>query len=226
MDYKEYIEKHPHWQRVRQVRLKFDNYQCAFCHCDVSEKFETHHLSYLHLGDERITDVVTLCTKCHSKFHNNWQKQQFWKGREPNHWEAFDLKHTAELCRRYWMLDKFISKDPDGPNLCNQTTQRDYIDIYFKECNVKDHPAIDTNDIGLFVRNKRWELVFDAEARGLTVEQFLDEYYGPKVRGKNPIRQEAGQCSTFNHAIKNMHTHYKENRNIKLLMEVVNNAET
>lgn len=179
----------------------------------------------MHLGDEHIRDVITLCHQCHSKFHNNWEKSKYWKGREEGHWEVFDLKHTAELCKLYWKEDKFISKDPEGPNLCNQNVQREYIDKYFKECSLSAHPTIDTNDILLFVRNKRWELVFEAESRGLTIEQFLDEHYGPKVRGKNPIRQEAGQCSTFNHSIKNMHRHYKENKNINLLMEVINNAE-
>jgi hypothetical protein len=78
----------------------------------------------------------------------------------------------------------------------------------------------------LFVRNKRYELFFDAEVRGLTVEEFLEEYYGPKVRGKNPLRQEAGKKGgPFDHTPESFHRHYEENKNIITLMEKVREIE-
>ena len=84
------------------------------------------------------------------------------------------------------------------------------------------HPRIDPNDISLFVRNKRYELFFEAESRGLSVEEFLDEYYGKKVRGKNPLRQEAGRKNgPFDHTPESFHRHYTENNNINILMKEV-----
>jgi len=80
IDYKDYIATHPHWQAVRKARYKFDQGECVVCHADVSEGFETHHLNYNHLGNEHLTDVVTMCSSCHTKFHNTWTKQNFWKG--------------------------------------------------------------------------------------------------------------------------------------------------
>lgn len=223
VDYGEYIRTSPYWQKVRKARYNFDKGCCVVCHRPLAPgEFETHHLSYMHLGSERIRDVLTLCPACHTVFHNNWQKQSFWKGREKGHWDAFDLENTARLCAKYYREDKFISKDPNGPNLCNSDVQREYIDKYLAAYGVllPTPPVIDPNDIGLFVRNKRWELFFEAEGRGLSVEQFLDEYYGPKVRGKNPIRQEAGKKNgIFDHTPKSFHTHYKENKNINILME-------
>lgn len=223
IDYEDYIRDHPHWQAVRQARFEFDNHACGICHVPLDgQRFETHHLSYMHLGNERIVEVLTLCCKCHTKFHNNWKRQDYWRGKERGHWEVFSLEHTAKLCLAYYKEDKYLCKDMNAPNLCNKDIQRLYIDKYFKEFNITDNPMIDPNDLGLFVRNKRYELVFDAEARGLTVEQFLDEFYGPKIRGQNPLRTEAGRKGgTYDHSFTSFHSHYKENPNINILMEEV-----
>lgn len=223
IDYRQYIDSHPHWQTVRQARFDFDEGRCVICHKDLrGEKFETHHMSYIHLGNEHMTDVITLCPRHHKIFHNNWSKQTYWKGRESGHWDVFDLEHTAILCRNYYKEDKFICKDANGPNLCNPNTAKEYIDRYFKEEQITKCPVIDPHDFELFVRNKRYEMVFEAEARGLTVEQFLDECYGEKVRGKNPLRQEAGKTKgPFDHTFESFHRHYKENKNLLTLMEEV-----
>lgn len=138
----------------------------------------------------------------------------------------FDLGHTARLCHHYWKNDRLISKDPDGPNLCSRENTRQLLDDYYRDFNLTSHPVIDPNDILLFIRNKRYELFFEAEERGLSVEEFLDEYYGPKVRGKNPIRQEAGKKGgSFDHEPKSFHKHYSENPNLNLLMDEVKKIE-
>lgn len=190
------------------------------------EAYQTHHLNYQRLGRERIRDVVTLCDACHKEFHQNWSKVEFWKGKEEGHWEVYSLKHTAKLCAKYWKTDRLISKNPDDPNLCSNDTDIQLIDDYFRSENLSEHPVIDPHDISLFVRNKRYELFFDAEKRGLSVEQFLDEYYGGKVRGKNPVRTEAGRKGgPFDHEPKSFHRHYIENRNLNILMEEVEIVE-
>lgn len=226
MDYKDYIANHPHWQTVRAARYKFDSGRCVVCHRELPNGYETHHLNYMHLGNEHMRDVITLCSDCHTKFHNNWRKQDFWKGRELGHWNTFSLEHTARLCAGCWKEDRLISKDPAAPNICNQDICRQYIDTYLKSITTGAPILIDPNDLSLFIRNKRYELFFEAEVRGLTLEEFLNEYYGPKVRGKNPIRQEAGRKGgPFDHKPASLHRHYKENRNINMLMKEVKNLE-
>lgn len=224
MDYKDYIDHHPHWQAVRQARFDFDNHMCVICHKKLDNcKYEIHHMNYDHLGDERLTDVVTMCTKHHTMFHSIWQKQKFWKGREPNHWDIYNIEHTAKLCIAYENEDLYISKNIDNPNLCNRDIARQYVDKYYAEYMPEGNPVIDPNDFTLYIRNKRYEMFFEAEARGLTVEEFLDECYGQKIRGKNPIRQEAGKKKgTFDHTPKSFHKHYSENKNINRLMDKVN----
>jgi hypothetical protein len=228
IDYDQYINEHPHWQVVRNARFRFDGGKCVICHRDLTGmQFQTHHMDYRHLGDEHMTDVVTMCPKHHALFHRNWVKQKYWIGRESGHWEVFDLEHTARLCRMYYKEDKFICKDVRAPNLCNSDTDREYIDKYVKTLHLDKAPIIDPHDLCLFVRNKRYEMVFEAESRGLTVEQFLDECYGPKVRGKNPLRSEAGKKNgTFDHTLESFHRHYSENKKINILMKEVKDAET
>ena len=227
IDYNEYIRSHPYWQKVRKTRFDFDGGRCVICHKDLhDEVYQTHHLHYQRCGHERLRDVITLCPGCHSDFHRSWTKSQFWQGKESGHWEVFDLPHTARLCHHYWRNDRLISRNEDDPNLCARDVCRQLLDDYFRDFQLTAHPIIDPNDIQLFVRNKRYELFFEAEERGLTVEQFLDEYYGQKIRGKNPLRREAGKKGgTFDHTPESFHRHYSENPNIIILMEEVHNLE-
>lgn len=227
IDYKKYIQSHPHWQKVRQARLEFDGCQCVICHKNLRNMpYQTHHLHYYRLGHERLRDVLTLCDSCHKEFHQSWQKSQFWKGKEPGHWEVFDLLHTARLCHHYWRRDRLICRDEAAENLCSSSVCREILDEYFRDFKLTEHPIIDPNDLSLFVRNKRYELFFDAEAKGKSVEEFLDDYYGPKVRGKNPLRQEAGRKKgPFDHTPESFHRHYAENNNINILMEEVKKLE-
>lgn len=220
IDYKDYINSHPHWQAVRMARFKFDEGRCVICRKDLhGEVFQTHHLHYQRLGNERLRDVITLCAQCHKEFHQSWSRSNFWKGKEEGHWECYSLEDTALLCAMYWKQDRLISRDPNDPNLCGKDACRQLIDDYFRDMQLTRHPRIDPNDISLFIRNKRYELFFDAEKRGLSVEEFLDEYYGPKVRGKNPLRQEAGRKGgPFDHTPESFRRHYLENKNINALM--------
>lgn len=227
IDYKEYL-KHPRWKKVREARLEFDGFKCVVCHRDMrGEPYETHHLSYQLLGRERLRDVVTMCPSCHKAFHQNWQRLEFWRGKEGGHWQVYDLNHTARICSRYWREDRLIARDPNGINLCSADVAAQVIDNYCRAEELTTCPIIDPHDITLFARNKRYELFFEAESRGLTVEQFLDEYYGPKIRGKNPLRQEAGRKDgPFDHTPESFHRHYKENKNIIQLMEEVMRIES
>lgn len=223
IDYKEYINNHPHWKKVRQARFEFDNGLCGICHKDLhGEVYNTHHLHYQRLGHERLRDVITLCPACHKAFHKTWVKSKFWQGKEEGHWEIYNLEHTARLCAWCWRRDRLISRDENGPNCCSKDVCRQLLDDYFREFQLTTHPVIDPYDISLFVQNKRYELYFEAESRGLSVEQFLDEFYGEKIRGKNKLRQEAGRKGgPFDHTPESFHRHYLENPNINLLMQEV-----
>jgi hypothetical protein len=223
IDYNEYIRKHPRWQSVKKARFDFDEGRCVVCHKDLhGEAYQTHHLHYQRLGHERLRDVITLCDGCHKAFHESWHRSPFWTGKEAGHWETYSIHHTARLCAAYWREDRLINRNPESKNLCGREACRDLIDDYYRDFNITKPAVIDPNDISLFIRNKRYELFFEAEKNGKTVEEFLDDYYGPKIRGKNPLRQEAGKKNgPFDHTPESLHRHYSENKNIILLMDEV-----
>lgn len=55
------------WQRQRTRRLAKDRHRCQGC-CS-EDNLHVHHLTYERFGDERITDLVTVCEACHDLIH-------------------------------------------------------------------------------------------------------------------------------------------------------------
>jgi hypothetical protein len=56
------------WKAKRQSVLERDQYRCQVWFEHHGE--EVHHRSYLHLGDEPLEDLVTLCRECHEAITN------------------------------------------------------------------------------------------------------------------------------------------------------------
>lgn len=56
-----------HWHNIRKQVFERDNYTCT--RCGSREFLEAHHLSYLNLGNELLTDLTTLCRNCHREIH-------------------------------------------------------------------------------------------------------------------------------------------------------------
>lgn len=62
----------PQWHQKRQERLAFDGSRCRGCgrlHTP-EQPLDCHHINYYHFGEENImTDLVSLCRKCHKLTH-------------------------------------------------------------------------------------------------------------------------------------------------------------
>ncbi len=67
MPYDEYLET-SHWKSIRQKALGRANYRCQLC--NKNGKIHIHHRTYKRRGEERPSDVIALCEKCHAKFHD------------------------------------------------------------------------------------------------------------------------------------------------------------
>jgi len=67
-DYAAYLES-AHWHEVRRRCLWRWDYRCAVCHS--AQFVDVHHRTYKRLGRERDTDVIALCRKCHTLFHEH-----------------------------------------------------------------------------------------------------------------------------------------------------------
>ena len=68
-DYLEYIRGEK-FKELKMERLKLDEYRCQICFKKVDEKTShCHHITYLRVLNEKISDLSTLCPCCHKKLH-------------------------------------------------------------------------------------------------------------------------------------------------------------
>lgn len=219
MDYEKYLRS-PEWLNKKKNRLAFDFWQCGICHAQIDDdKYETHHLNYSRLGDEDVEhDLLTLCHDCHAMFHSLWQKTSSWESQSPyTHWRDYSLAETAKMCLQY-LDDDFICGN-GSVNLCNADVITMYVDKYFDEHGA-DGVKINVDDVRLFVRNKRYEMFFEANKDPtFNLEEWLDAKWGKKGgSGGNPARAEARRFFT-KHKIGAMKRIYRENDSINVLME-------
>jgi len=56
------------WRRLRLRRLGQDGYICTTPDCD-GEAVEVHHLTYDRFGQERLSDLRSVCELCHDLLH-------------------------------------------------------------------------------------------------------------------------------------------------------------
>lgn len=64
--YDAYI-KSDEWREIAAKRMKKDGYKCVMCGATIN--LCVHHLTYDNLGTEPLTDLITLCKKCHKNLH-------------------------------------------------------------------------------------------------------------------------------------------------------------
>lgn len=65
--YSDYLNSE-HWSQVRNLRIKMDDNKCAICGC--GDNLRVHHITYRRIGDEDLSDLITLCASCHEKVHS------------------------------------------------------------------------------------------------------------------------------------------------------------
>ncbi len=69
-----------HWADLRERVLERDGHACTSCHvrqgdllagCFRLGKLHVHHLTYERRGNERLEDLVTVCSRCHEMVHED-----------------------------------------------------------------------------------------------------------------------------------------------------------
>jgi 5-methylcytosine-specific restriction endonuclease McrA len=60
--YTEYLET-PHWKKYAGTNKEFWDWKCALCYSP--DNLQVHHRTYERLHEERLTDCITLCRRCH-----------------------------------------------------------------------------------------------------------------------------------------------------------------
>ncbi len=55
------------WKNKREQVLKRDKNLCQICGKKIAN--EVHHLTYINLGNEKMSDLISICRDCHKKIH-------------------------------------------------------------------------------------------------------------------------------------------------------------
>jgi hypothetical protein len=55
------------WRAKRVQALRRDNFQCQGCR--ERPATQVHHLTYAHVGDELLFELISICDKCHAHAH-------------------------------------------------------------------------------------------------------------------------------------------------------------
>lgn len=63
--------KSPQWQTLRKAVLKRDLYVCQSCKSS-GVPLEVHHITYTRLGNELLSDLVSVCRDCHQSIHDQY----------------------------------------------------------------------------------------------------------------------------------------------------------
>lgn len=65
--YSEYLTS-PSWREKREIVFKRDNYLCQACL--KNSAVQVHHLSYKHIFNEPLFDLISVCIRCHDIITN------------------------------------------------------------------------------------------------------------------------------------------------------------
>jgi 5-methylcytosine-specific restriction endonuclease McrA len=64
--YRQYMAS-PMWREKRQQVLERDSFRCKGC--EKERATEVHHKTYARLGNELLIDLISLCSECHARIH-------------------------------------------------------------------------------------------------------------------------------------------------------------
>lgn len=71
--YEEYLQT-PVWRKTRGRALAAASWKCSKCSARI--ELQVHHLNYLRVGSELLTDLQVLCRACHEGAHVEQDQQQ------------------------------------------------------------------------------------------------------------------------------------------------------
>ena len=69
-EYQAYL-RGPEWAAKKAARLDLDGHRCQGCQQE--EHLQVHHVTYARRGRERISDLITVCDRCHRMIHKAYR---------------------------------------------------------------------------------------------------------------------------------------------------------
>lgn len=67
--YNQYLQSED-WDKKRRAILARDNFTCQGCLGHRGKATQVHHMTYQHVGNELAFELISLCSHCHDKYHN------------------------------------------------------------------------------------------------------------------------------------------------------------
>jgi 5-methylcytosine-specific restriction endonuclease McrA len=61
------------WKALRQIILNRDSHTCR--RCNKAKASEVHHLHYRNWMDEKPSDLIAICRKCHQEEHDTIENE-------------------------------------------------------------------------------------------------------------------------------------------------------
>lgn len=71
--YEDYL-KSKEWKTKREKIAQERNYICEKCKKQIIKGYHIHHINYDNFGNEKESDLMFLCKKCHEKIHHRENK--------------------------------------------------------------------------------------------------------------------------------------------------------
>ena len=72
-EYQQYLYS-KHWTNFKYGYYLVNEKKCSFCNS--TENIQLHHKTYKNIGNEKHSDVIPLCRKCHIKEHKRINKNK------------------------------------------------------------------------------------------------------------------------------------------------------
>lgn len=125
MQYAEYLQS-DHWKKLRKRKLK-ESPSCLVCKTE--KTLEVHHIRYKNLTDVKLTDLRTLCEKCHRTLHKAKENGHIDFGTEEN--QKIDrliiktVKEWKVKCCEPWMMYYYFER---------VETDNGFFNLYKKMC--------------------------------------------------------------------------------------------
>lgn len=87
-EYNNYM-KSDAWVAKREERLQLDDNKCVMCgrpnglqKDGKTPILQVHHVSYSNLGNEPMSEIVSLCAGCHKKIHKYYRRFRSWEDKQ------------------------------------------------------------------------------------------------------------------------------------------------
>lgn len=96
--YERYLESEA-WKKKRQERLELDGC-CVICKSKIN--LQCHHLTYKRLFSEGISDLITLCLRCHYWIHSVSPPKDIPDFARTNNYDLVMKVTDEELVKKMW----------------------------------------------------------------------------------------------------------------------------